>query len=210
LRAYYFTDSEHGLAALRDRRLKVARIHELNDPFEFLGVELSDKKFRRALTETKYELSKSNGLLCFSKSWGHPMLWAHYADKHRGICLGFDVNGAKLEHVSYVNSRFPKPAKPQSGSFVRKLLYTKFAHWSYEDEYRLYVSLDDQENGVYFVPFSDELTLRQVVVGSESNLARPDVSNALKALASSVEQFKARPAFKSFRIVKQKDDRLWA
>lgn len=210
MRAYYFTNAEHGLAALRDRRLKVARIDELNDPFEFLGVELSDPEFRKALTATKHDLSKSNGLLCFSKPWHHPLLWAHYADKHRGICLGFDVNGEKLEHVSYVNSRFPKPDNPKTESFVEKLLYTKFAHWSYEDEYRLFVSLNDQENGLYFIPFSDELTLRQVIVGSESTVTRTNVADALKALADSVEQFKARPAFKSFRIVKQKDERLWA
>jgi hypothetical protein len=210
MRAYYFTSAVHGLAAMRDRRLKVARIHELNDPFEFLGVELSDREFRKVLTATKRQLSERNGLLCFSKSWRHPMLWAHYADKHRGVCLGFDVNAEKLEHVSYVNSRFPRPDNPRSEAFVHKLLYTKFAHWSYEDEYRLYVSLNDQENGLYFVPFSDELTLRQVIVGSESPLTRTDVSGALGALASTVEQFKARPAFKSFKIVRQKSERLWA
>lgn len=210
MRAYYFTNAEHGLAALRDRRLKVARIHELNDPFEFLGVDLSDPEFRTALTTTKRDLSKHNGLLCFSKSWHHPMLWAHYADKHRGFCLGFDVTDEKLGHVSYVNSRFPKPENPKNESFVEKLLYTKFAHWSYEDEYRLYVALNDQENGLYFVSFSDELILKQVIVGSESSVSRTDVSNALKALSDSVEQFNARPAFKSFKIVRQKDDRLWA
>lgn len=209
MRAYYFTNAEHGLAAMRDRRLKVARIHELNDPFEFLGVELSDREFRRALTATKRQISESNGLLCFSKSWRHPMLWAHYADKHRGICLGFDVSGEKLEHVSYVNSRFPKPHNPQSEAFVQKLLYTKFAHWSYEDEYRLYVRLNDQEKGLYFVQFSKEMSLRQIIVGAESELTRENVSNALGMLASDVEQFKARPAFKSFKIVRQRDERLW-
>lgn len=209
MRAYYFTNAVHGLAALHDQRLKVARIHELNDPFEFLGVELSDPEFRQALTSTKRQLSDRNGLLCFSKSWRHPMLWAHYADKHRGICLGFDVNENKLEHVSYVNSRFQKPVNPNNKAFVGKLLYTKFAHWSYEDEYRFYISLTDQENGLYFVPFSDELMLKQVIVGSESAVTRAEVSMALGTLANEVEQFKARPAFKSFKIVRQKDERLW-
>lgn len=210
MRAYYFTNATHGLAAMRDRRLKAARIHELNDPFEFLGVELSDREFRQVLTATKRHLSESNGLLCFSKSWRHPMLWSHYADKHRGVCLGLDVNDEKLEHVSYVNSRFSKPPNPISQIFMQKLLYTKFAHWSYEDEYRLYVSLNDQENGLYFVPFSEELSLRQIIVGAESAVTRAQVSIALGTMASDVEQFKARPAFKSFKIVRQKNERLWA
>jgi hypothetical protein len=138
------------------------------------------------------------------------MLWSHYADKHRGVCLGFDVNDEKLEHVSYLNARFPKPHNRMSQTFMQKLLYTKFAHWSYEDEYRLYVSLNDQENGLYFVPFSEELSLRQVIVGAESAVTRAQVSSALGPTASDVEQFKARPAFKSFRIVRQNDEGLWA
>ncbi|MBK8163989.1 MAG: DUF2971 domain-containing protein [Gammaproteobacteria bacterium] len=209
MRAYYFTTASFGLSALQKRRLKVARIHELNDPFEFLGVELSDPDFRKIIKETKRELSNGSGLVCFSKSWRHPMLWAHYGEKHRGICLGFDVADEKLEHVSYLNSRFPKPSNVHSGSFMRKLLYTKFAHWSYEDEYRLYVQLVDQEDGLYFVPFSDELKLRQVIVGCESTESRADISNALGADSHLVEAFKARPAFRSFKITRQKDDRRW-
>ena len=186
-----------------------ARIDELNDPFEFLGVELSDPDFRKALISTKREISKSKGILCFSKSWQHPMLWAHYADKHRGICLGFDVNAEKIEFVSYINSRFPKPNNPLNESFVKKLLLTKFAHWSYEDEYRIYVSLKEQENGYYFAQFSEELSLKQVIVGAESSLSRTDISSALSLLNNDIETFKVRPAFKSFKIVKQKDDQLW-
>lgn len=37
MRLYHFTSQKFGLLALKDRRLKIARINELNDPFEFLG-----------------------------------------------------------------------------------------------------------------------------------------------------------------------------
>lgn len=39
---YHFTTSEFALKALRDRRLKIARINELNDPFEFCADGFSD------------------------------------------------------------------------------------------------------------------------------------------------------------------------
>ncbi len=39
---YHFTSSEFALRALRDHRLKIARINELNDPFEFCVKDLSD------------------------------------------------------------------------------------------------------------------------------------------------------------------------
>jgi len=156
MRVYYFTNAKFGLAAIRDQRLKIARIHQLNDPFEFLGVDLSDRSFRIVVSQTKSELSKTKGILCFSKSWRHPMLWAHYADGHRGICLGFDANASKLQQVNYVNSRCPKPDVLDE-SFMKKLLCTKFVHWSYEDEYRFFTTLTDAEHGLYFFDFSAEL-----------------------------------------------------
>jgi len=110
MRVFHFLSHEFGLKDIRERRLKIARIMELNDPFEFLGVELSDPALRRGLQVDKSRLSQDNGLLCFTKSWHNPVLWSHYADKHRGLCLGFDMPDEYLCQVSYVNSRLQWPA----------------------------------------------------------------------------------------------------
>ena len=92
MRVYHFLKADHGLHDLRHRRLRISRIIELNDPFEFLGIDLSDRTFRQALEETKRQLSDTKGLLCFSKTWRNPVLWGNYADKHRGLCLpGFPI-----------------------------------------------------------------------------------------------------------------------
>lgn len=209
MRVFHFLSHEFGLKDITERRLKIARIMELNDPFEFLGVELSDRSFRQGLRQVKAEISKNNGLLCFTKSWHNPVLWGHYADKHRGICLGFDMPDEFLGQVSYVNSRFHWPATLDE-PFVKQLLFTKFAHWSYEDEYRSYVSLDESEHGLYYADFSEKLVLRQAIVGPESTISRAELSNALGDLADHVEVFKARAAFKSFRVVPNRNARLWA
>ena len=47
----------------------------------------------------------NRGVLCFSRGWHNPLLWSHYGDKHRGVCLGFDVPNAHIVHVSYNSSR---------------------------------------------------------------------------------------------------------
>lgn len=208
MRVFHFVNETFGLSDIAERRLKIARLHELNDPFEFLGVELSNPGFRRAMKQSKETLSSTNGLLCFSRRWSNPVLWSHYANKHQGICLGFDIPDAFLHPVSYVNSRFSAPEKADE-TFVRKLLFTKFAHWSYEDEYRVYEDLDTQENGMYFADFSPEIALRQVIVGCESTISRAELSTALGTLAGEVEVFKARAAFRSFRIVRNKNAALW-
>ena len=208
MRVFHFLKEKFGLKVLTERRLKIARIMELNDPFEFLGVELSDRDFRRAMKATKETLSKSNGLLCFSKNWQNPVLWGHYADKHRGICLGFDMPNKYPTKVNYVKTRLPKP-QVLDEAFIKKLLLTKFVHWKYEEEYRTYTSLDEEIEGLFYADFSDSLVLRQVIVGDQSQLTRSQISAALGDLDGKVEVFKARAAFKSFDVVRNMDDSLW-
>ena len=82
---YHFVNAHYGIEDIHKRRLKISRFMDLNDPFEFLGADLSDREFRRALKNTKVKLSESKGLLCFSESWRNPVLWGHYADKHKGL-----------------------------------------------------------------------------------------------------------------------------
>ncbi len=65
---YHFINAQYGIEALRNRRLKISRIMELNDPFEFLAVDLSDQRFREVMEKTKPKISKTNGILCFCKT----------------------------------------------------------------------------------------------------------------------------------------------
>src|SRR5687767_14278862 len=92
MRVYHLSNAEFALSNIALRRIKISRFSDLNDPFELLGANLKDKNYREAFRLTRDELHNDKGLLCFSRSWGNPVLWSHYADKHRGICLGFDVS----------------------------------------------------------------------------------------------------------------------
>ena len=209
IRVYHFLSAEYALEDLRCRRLKISRITELNDPFEFLGVDLSDHKLRWAINDTKRQLSKTNGLLCFSETWGNPVLWGHYADGHRGICLGFDVPRTFLRKVEYVTCRQPLP-KTLDEAFMRRLLSTKFSHWQYEQEYRAFVGLDTETDGHYFMDFSDKLKLRCVIVGDQSDVTQANVASALEGIETRIEVFKARAAFRLFEVVRNKEQSMWA
>ncbi|MDW9570209.1 DUF2971 domain-containing protein [Sinorhizobium meliloti] len=49
-------------------------------------------------------LSLTYGIVCLSDNWQHPMMWSHYADRHRGICLAFDVVGTRpIIPISYTD-----------------------------------------------------------------------------------------------------------
>jgi hypothetical protein len=93
---------------------------------------------------------------------------------------------------------------------MRKLLLTKFKHWEYEQEYRVYIELEEQVDGFFFSDFSDQLKLEQVIVGDRSNITRDQVSGVLGELESDVEAFKARAGFTKFEVVKQLDHNKWA
>jgi len=104
MRAYYLTGSQFAVSNLALRRIKIARFADLNDPFELLGVDIGNKEHRSAFRATKDQLNESKGLICFSKSWSSPLMWGHYAEKHTGICLGFDVPDKLFEPVIYANA----------------------------------------------------------------------------------------------------------
>lgn len=207
---YHFRDAEFGLRSLKERRLKIARIMELNDPFEFLGMELSNPDLRRGIEATKKQISEETGIICFSKNWQNPVQWSHYAEKHIGICMAFDVPGDCPMKVNYEKERLPVTLPIDEG-IMRKYLTTKFHHWKYEEEYRLFTALNEieEESGLYFLNFSNNLQLKKVMVGYRSEITRKQLANALGDISQDIEVFKVRPAFKAFKVVQNKNETLW-
>jgi len=210
-------NEEFGLEDLQLRRLKVATLNELNDPFEFFAVSFADEELRRAFKVMKEEMAKNRGILCFSRSWHNPVQWSHYADKHRGMCFGFDIPDEHLGRVSYssrrlvVNKDVLISPRQMDEAAATKLMFTKYTHWRYEDEVRSFVTLEDIDpvKKLYFAEFSDELRLSQVIVGANSTITRRRLHDVLGSLAAEVEQIKARIAFRSFKVVRQRDAALW-
>ena len=213
---YYFVNQEFGLKDLRERRLKISDIVDLNDPFDFLSVAAPTKAARKMLLEWRQSMANDYGLICFSRNWNSPVQWGHYADRHKGLCLGFEIHDSHLRQVNYVQSRPAWPEAPQpwpastKQRLIDQLLYTKFAHWSYEDEYRLFTSKESQDpDGYFYADFSENMKLKKVLVGACSTLTRSDLSSALGSLAKDIDAFKVRLAFRDFRIVKQRKASEW-
>jgi len=213
MRLFHFTSQEYGLLALEKRRLKIARINELNDPFEFLGRNLRDRCVRAKLKDWKRQRDEELGILCLSGKWSNPLLWGHYADKHHGMAIGFDVpECGTYRQVKYCRKRLPVPSDSElEEGDLDDLLLTKFNAWRYESEYRRFCHLADgiRESDLYFEPFSNMLKLAQVIVGERSTISRRTLDEVLGPEYAHVEKFKARPAFGDFSVVRNRNDRLW-
>lgn len=213
MRVYYLTGAAFALSNLALRRIKVARFSDLNDPFELLAVDLADKDLRKAFRESKDQINADKGLICLSKSWSNPLLWGHYAEKHTGIALGFEVPEKLLAPVIYAAKPLKIPIDKLTKSLkltealMNQLLRTKFADWKYEKEMRLFVQLDHStiESGMYFYDFSENLQLREVVLGPRCELPIARIRSLVSRSTPVVDVIKARIAFKSFRVVKHKN-----
>ncbi|MBL4607411.1 MAG: DUF2971 domain-containing protein [Pseudomonadales bacterium] len=209
MRVYHFVNEEFGLKDLREKRLKISNIMALNDPFELFSPEMSNRDFRKAIKAAKKEVAKKFGVICFSANWQNPVQWAHYANRHSGVCLGFDVPKNCLEKITYIEKRVTHDGE-LGESLVMELLKTKYVDWEYEEEYRAFLPLEQPSQEFYYSEFSEKLQLARVIVGAESKLSRSDIAKALGSLKENVEVFKARPAFTRFEMVENKDQGLWA
>ena len=260
MRVYHFINTQYGLQVLLERRLKIARVHELNDPFEFIGMDLSEDTLREAMERIKDDYNKLFGILCFSKRWDNPVQWAHYADGHKGLCLGFDIPDEHLTKVDYVDKRMSvdeflarthhltdklgdemddyvaqassaEEARVRQMEFIKKVaperiredtlsddqglalmkntLATKFSYWRYESEYRLFIPLGrEEEDDLYYFGFSDDLCLREVLIGTRSWLTPAQIKTTLGEMADDVDVSTVRAANREFAMVIDERDAL--
>ena len=103
------------------------------------------------------------GIKCFIQSNPfNPLMWAHYAESHKGFCIEYEVdkanfqisnNGLGLYEVNYTTTR-PRfdylELLLNPNSFFERYLATKSHHWSYEEELRLvnYCLSEKDENKI--------------------------------------------------------------
>lgn len=216
---YHFISSEFALRALRDRRLKIARINELNDPFEFYAADFADADTRIKLDAFKNQANERYGVISFCENYHDPALWSHYADSHRGVVLVFDIPDDMAIRINYQPERFKLDvdAARKHGSFdesdLNQFISTKFSSWSYEKEIRImchlndhFCQIDSKGKKVYFESLSlesygvDALKLVGLIRGARCDLKSVDIASELLAVDTLPVQ-DARLDVASFQII---------
>jgi hypothetical protein len=102
--------------------------------------------------EIEYELllHYERGVCCFSADYDNPLLWSHYGDQHRGLCIGYTRNRKpvpRLHRVKYCGDRSIPTSllievfchNRTKGKYLLdgSVLLRKAKDWSYEREWRL-------------------------------------------------------------------------
>ena len=217
MRLFQFIGSQVALEAIGLRRLKISRLDRLNDPFEMLAGTQSDPMTRHAMRTLRDTLARHLGLLCFSRDWHNPVMWGHYAEGHRGLCLGFDVDDRTAMPVEYVARRLPfdhylapEMSEEEVRALAARFASTKYSHWRYEKEVRCWASLDPNGPDLQFFNLGKQIRLREVYIGFQSPISRQMVAKALgRDMEDRVKVNNTRLAFRTFRVVTQRDKRLW-
>jgi hypothetical protein len=138
------------LHSLRKKEHWCSRFDLLNDPYELYFIDQTDNKVFKNLTQGVC-------VCCFSKTMSEILMWSHYADNHKGVCLEFEIDeelvkGFLLE-MKYNNELtvLDKIELHNNGTLNlnietnAKFLITKFKNWEYEQELRFNMINDDHE-----------------------------------------------------------------
>lgn len=208
MQLYYYTKLQYGLASVRDKRIKISLYDSLNDPFDFLGVATDSRKERRDLSKLRKELSASKGIICLSETWKEPLMWGHYADAHKGVCLGFQVSAGHYEKIDY------RAVRPKLADFGRAsinelsdedkavIARRKFDQWSYEREWRRIVDLGQADfvDSNHYLQFEQAMTLKTILFGSRAAVSKEQIET-ITGVFPDVKIAITRPANTAFDIV---------
>jgi hypothetical protein len=199
MRVYKFLCCKFGLKSLREKRLKISTVDDLNDPYELLPFDRTDERIRRGVHNARETWAATRGVLCFSSEWKDPVIWAHYSDKHKGLCLGFDMPDKVLKPVTYTKEMLQLTKHPTEAD-SDAWLFTKYESWAYEKEMRSWTDLTTPSDDLYFMDFGERLKLVEVIVGARCKLTKNEILVALNPLTD-VKLTKSRADFQRFEIV---------
>lgn len=141
--------------------------YQLNKAVEFIDKHFED--FNPDNINTRYSLVQNlnhfisrTGVCCFSEKKNNILMWSHYANRHKGICIGFNYKklvdmlihfNVKNNVLTYINKVIYKKYYPSLSGYKNDemidLLFIKSSNWKYEKEWRIiYSEGDDKKIGL--------------------------------------------------------------
>jgi hypothetical protein len=153
-------DKEALLSQLNSYRYSATEYGRYDD--EKKGTEI----YRDLLVTDIDEYVKSHfagrGVLSLAARWDNPLMWSHYAEEHRGICIEFDTRDhrcERLEPIAYGYTRYLLVSdlrdwliggsRAAEDKIARQFLFAKASQWRHEREWRAISS----QSGVDGAPF---------------------------------------------------------
>lgn len=100
-------------------------------------------------------------IACFTENNFSPLMWAHYADSHKGFCMEYDLARIPAGYrcgilpVIYSDKRYniTNAVITRNTNLLMNPYYYKSSHWEYEKEWRMVITEDIVTDGEYYADF---------------------------------------------------------
>lgn len=199
MRIQYFTDVVNKRYSEFSTQAQNAEVQNLIRQERYKDIDY----LRRKHEESIKLLNKRFGVLSLTPIKDNILMWAHYANSHKGFCVGFDTEllynqiGGGLKDVEYI-SNYPI-ISPIDNSFekMRKQIFFKADFWNYELEYRHLKSIN-QSGRVYKL---NKGVIKEVIIGYkmiESHTAK--LIKTVKKYDSNIRIYKVMPSLNKFEF----------
>ena len=156
---YKYVSLERVPDILDNHRLYLSDGNNFNGPFE---ITVTDKKNHR--------IRHIEGLhiLSLTNSFRNKLIWSHYTDSHKGVCITVKVpnnvvypicystkriyEDSDIDNIISSSTKITKKCVEKDFSLLskdKKIAYIKDKKWMYEKEYRVVFDKSDEEGLIY-------------------------------------------------------------
>lgn len=159
----YRSGSEYDLNNIKDGIIWASSVKKFNDPFDCdfnvaLMKEWGDKFLKKypgsimkykmtAIEKAMLEMKSDTAVSCFSEEKDSILMWSHYADRHKGICVcynPFEILAAEkcLFPVWYKTEKVNPYIRDGEDRImlndrIKEIFIQKAPEWAYEKEWRV-------------------------------------------------------------------------
>jgi hypothetical protein len=139
------------------QRLYAAPYFDLNDPMEgrylYNGEQSMNKDVEQILSGKKNKVR----IVSLSRNHDNELMWAHYANGHRGVAVGVELDPNRYDVRPILYDGIPAVGTAGWSMMAEDILSHKHEIWRYEEEERVFVTRGE---------FA-EVRVRQVICGSK-------------------------------------------
>lgn len=162
-----------------------------------------------------------DGVFCSTTNFRNLLMWAHYADRHRGAVLEFTPNREKYsvllasKKITYSDKRpllyetakdmviqsLAMSIEESVRAIMDKLIFTKSCDWEYEQEYRLFVPFCIERSKSFTTLRYQSKELSSIFLGCRMNKQnRAKIINLAKAINPCVIIYEALAMPREFSL----------
>ncbi|VBB06730.1 Hypothetical protein LUCI_1966 [Lucifera butyrica] len=157
---------KRAFAAVHNRNLTEEEQRAIGDTLAKMSLRERKQYFEKNIVDV---LRKAMGICCFSAENRNIVMWSHYADNHKGICLEFNHSNSGGFGASKVSYYAEYPSLNYISASDAELSINRFCikavDWQYEQEYRVIMPNKAKAK----IPFPPEL-----LVGVIAGCCMPD------------------------------------